>query len=172
MQSLAQSPPKQRWLRASPLAHGSLQVAAINKLVRLACGITKPGSVSLNLGTSGVLFGATNIPSDTPRKGLHAFCHGVPETWHVMGVMLSAGGALRWWRDITGASYDELTAEAASVEPGAEGVLFRPYLSGERTPHEDASLSAAFNGVRLHHGREHLTRAVFEGIAFGLARWL
>ena len=134
----------------------------------LACGITKPGSVSLNLGTSGVLFGATNIPSDTPRKGLHAFCHGVPETWHVMGVMLSAGGALRWWRDITGASYDELTAEAASVEPGAEGVLFRPYLSGERTPHEDASLSAAFNGVRLHHGREHLTRAVFEGIAFGL----
>jgi len=137
----------------------------------LACGITKPGSVSLNLGTSGVLFGATDTPPPPlarPAKGLHAFCHAVPDTWHVMGVMLAAGGALRWWRDITGASYDDLAAEAASIEPGAGGVYFKPYLSGERTPHEDASLSAAFVGMRLHHGRAHLSRAVFEGIAFGL----
>jgi xylulokinase len=156
--------------KATGLAEGTPVIAGggDQQTGALACGRTKPGSVSLNLGTSGVLFGACDAPPKDCPQGLHAFCHAVPDMWHVMGVMLSAGGALQWWRTISGASYETLTAEAANTPAGANGVVFKPYLSGERTPHEDANLTAAFHGLSLHHDRADLTRAVFEGIAFGL----
>jgi xylulokinase len=121
------------------------------------------------LGTSGVVFAALPAYHPDPQARLHTFCHAVPETWHAMGVMLSAAGALQWLRGVTGtASYDELLAEAAATEPGADGVLFQPYLAGERTPHADPDARAAFVGVTLRHGRGTLTRAVLEGVAYGL----
>jgi len=93
----------------------------------------------------------------------------VPATWHAMGVMLSAAGSLAWLRDaLGGASYDELVAEAAAWEPGAEGVLFQPYLAGERTPHADPDARGAFIGLSLRHDRGALVRAVLEGVAYGL----
>src|SRR5205085_213387 len=101
---------------------------------------------------------------------VHVFCHAVPGTWHAMGVMLSAAGSLGWFRRTfaPGAKHGELDAEAATVAPGAEGVLFQPYLSGERTPHADPDARGAFVGLQLGHGRGHLARAVLEGVAYGL----
>ena len=152
--------------QATGLAEGTPVIAGggDQQAGAIGCGVVAPGTVSLNLGTSGVLFAATEAPPSLPPKGLHAFCHSVPDTWHVMGVMLSAGGALRWWRDICGSDYDTLVSEALD----SEGVRFTPYLAGERTPHEDATLTAGFSGLQLHHDRRHMTRAVLEGIAFGL----
>ena len=101
---------------------------------------------------------------------MHAFCHAVPGGWHAMGVMLSAAGSLRWLRDATepGASYDELVAQAATWPAGVEGLLFLPYLAGERTPHADPDARAAFAGLELRHDRGALVRAVMEGVAYGL----
>ena len=101
---------------------------------------------------------------------MHAFCHAVPGAWHVMGVMLSAAGSLRWLRDAVapGMGYDELVAEAAAWPAGAEGLLFLPYLAGERTPHADPDARGAFVGLELRHDRGALVRAVLEGVAFGL----
>jgi len=130
----------------------------------IGCGIVAAGTVSLNLGTSGVVFAAMPTCPTTPGKGLHAFCHSVPGIWHVMGVMLSAGGALRWWRDACEVDYNTLLNQATH----SDGVQFKPYLTGERTPHEDPTLTAGFSGLKLHHDRGHMTRAVLEGIAFGL----
>lgn len=152
--------------QATGLAEGTPVIAGggDQQAGAIGCGVVAPGTVSLNLGTSGVLFAALSAPGDLPPKGIHAFCHSVPDTWHVMGVMLSAGGALRWWRDICGSDYDTLVSEAHD----SDGVRFTPYLAGERTPHEDPALTAGFSGLRLHHDRGHMTRAVLEGIAFGL----
>jgi xylulokinase len=104
------------------------------------------------------------------RARLHAFCHAVPGAWHLMGVMLSAAGSLRWLRETLGAgvAYDVLTEEAGGWEPGAEGLLFAPYLTGERTPHADPDARAAFVGLGVRHDRGALARAVLEGVAFGL----
>ena len=100
---------------------------------------------------------------------MHAFCHAVPETWHAMGVMLNAAGALRWLRDATGGvDYRTLDAEAAEWEPGVEGLTFLPYLAGERTPHADPDARGAFVGLSLRHDRGALGRAVQEGVAYGL----
>ena len=101
---------------------------------------------------------------------MHAFCHAVPGAWHAMGVMLSAAGSLRWLRDALapGVAYDELIAEAAAWPAGAEGLLFLPYLAGERTPHADPDARGAFVGLELRHDRGALVRAVLEGVAFGL----
>ncbi|MGE5674972.1 MAG: xylulokinase [Mycobacterium leprae] len=134
-------------------------------------GLAAPGAVSVSIGTSGVVFAATNSPLTEPEARLHSFCHAVPGQWHLMGVMLSAGGSLRWVRDTlytpeTG--YDEIGAEAASVPPGAEGLLFAPYLTGERSPHADPFARGAYVGLGLHHRRPHMTRAAMEGIAWGL----
>jgi len=136
----------------------------------LGVGVDGPGPLSVVLGTSGVVFAALPAYEPEPEARLHVFCHAVPGTWHAMGVMLSAAGSLRWFRDAfaPGASYDELVAEAEGVEPGAEGVLFLPYLSGERTPHADPYARAAFTGLALEHGRGELVRAVLEGVAYGL----
>src|SRR5262249_25443734 len=103
-------------------------------------GITRPGAVSATIGTSGVVFAATDRPTTDPQGRLHTFCHAVPGRWHVMGVTQAAGLSLRWLRDLLGSSassYDALTVEAAQVPPGSDGVLWAPYLMGERTPHCD-----------------------------------
>ncbi len=133
-------------------------------------GVVDPGPLALSLGTSGVVFAATDAPVHAADGWLHAFCHAVPERWHLMGVMLSAAGSLRWLHDAIApeASFETLVAEAAAVPPGAEGLLFAPYLSGERHPHTDPRIRGAFVGLTLRHGRGHLVRAVLEGVAFGL----
>ena len=136
----------------------------------VAMGAVEPGVVSLSLGTSGVVFATTDGPSIEPEGRLHAFCHAVPARWHVMGVMLSAGGSLRWYRDAlaSGVEFGALVDEASAARAGSDGLLFLPYLTGERTPHADALARGAFVGLTLHHGRAHLTRSVLEGVAFGL----
>lgn len=133
-------------------------------------GAVEPGVVALTLGTSGVVFATSDRPLVDPRGRLHAFPHAVPGRWHVMGVMLSAAGSLRWYRDVMApdSDFDQLLADAEGVPRGADGLVFLPYLSGERTPHADPHLRASFLGLTLHHGRGHLTRAVLEGVAFGL----
>src|SRR5262249_51589806 len=135
-------------------------------------GITRPGAVSATIGTSGVVFAATDRPVTDPRGRLHTFCHAVPGRWHVMGVTQAAGLSLRWLRDLVGANGtvtdDELTAEAARVPPGAGGVMGGPYLMGERTPHCDPDIRAACVGLAANHGRAHVVRAVLEGVAVSL----
>jgi xylulokinase len=137
-------------------------------------GITRPGAVSATIGTSGVVFAATDRPALDPRGRLHTFCHAIPGRWHVMGVTQAAGLSLRWVRDQwhggpgPAASYDELTREAAATPPGADGVLWAPYLMGERTPHLDPHIRAALVGLAAHHRRGHIVRAVLEGVAFSL----
>jgi xylulokinase len=136
----------------------------------LGVGVDRPGPVSVVLGTSGVVFAALEHFSAEPQARVHAFCHAVPGAWHAMGVMLSAAGSLGWLRDATGASatYDELITEAASWPAGAEGLVFLPYLAGERTPHADPNARGAFAGLSVRHDRGALVRAVLEGVAFGL----
>jgi xylulokinase len=133
-------------------------------------GVVTPGIVGLTVGTSGVVFATTPSALIEPEGRLHAFCHAVPGMWHFMGVMLSAAGSLQWYRDTLAPkiSFDELLKEAESVPAGSEGLQFLPYLSGERTPHPDPLARGAFIGLTVRHGRGHLTRAVLEGVAFGL----
>ncbi|HEU4982637.1 MAG TPA: xylulokinase [Acidobacteriaceae bacterium] len=133
-------------------------------------GILEPGSVSATIGTSGVVFAATAAPTRDPLGRLHTFCHAVPGRWHVMGVTQAAGLSLRWLRDVIapGRDYDALTAEAAEVPAGSDGLLWTPYLLGERTPHLDSQARAAFVGLTAGHTRGHLVRAVLEGVAYSL----
>ncbi|MBC7227120.1 MAG: xylulokinase [Thermoflexales bacterium] len=133
-------------------------------------GAVEPGVVALTLGTSGVVFASTQEPFIEPEGRLHAFCHAVPGRWHLMGVMLSAGGSLRWYRDTVapGTDFDTLLAPAATVPPGSEGLLYLPYLTGERTPYPDPLARGAFVGLTVRHSLAHMTRAVLEGVAFGL----
>jgi xylulokinase len=135
----------------------------------LGVGVDRPGPLSIQIGTSGVVFAALPDFAADPGARVHAFCHAVPGRWHAMGVMLSAAGSLRWLRDaVVGESYDELVREAAAWPPGAEGLLFQPYLAGERTPHADPAARGAFVGLSLRHDRGALVRAVLEGVAYGL----
>ena len=133
-------------------------------------GILAPGSVSATIGTSGVVFAATAAPTRDPLGRLHTFCHAVPGRWHVMGVTQAAGLSLRWLRDTVapGAEYGVLTAEAALVPAGSDGLLWTPYLLGERTPHLDSTARAALVGLTAGHTRGHLVRAVLEGVAYSL----
>ena len=133
-------------------------------------GAVRGGIVALTLGTSGVVFAASPMPVIEPDGRLHAFCHAVPGRWHMMGVMLSAAGSLRWHRDTfaPGQSFEALVAPAADVPAGSEGLLFLPYLTGERTPHPDPLARGAFVGLTVRHALPHLTRAVLEGVACGL----
>jgi xylulokinase len=133
-------------------------------------GAVREGIVALTLGTSGVVFATTNEARVEPDGRLHAFCHAVPGRWHFMGVMLSAAGSLRWYRDTfaPGMSYPELLAPAADIPAGSEGLIFLPYLTGERTPHPDPLARGAFVGLTVRHTKAHMTRAVLEGVAFGL----
>ncbi len=152
-------------------------------------GVVREGIVSASIGTSGVVFATAEKFAMEPEGNLHAFCHAIPATWHMMGVMLSAGGSLRWHRDVISRgregigdsrlengvhverpiSYDDLMADVASVSPGAEGLIFLPYLTGERCPYPDPLARGAFIGLTLRHTQAHLTRAVVEGITYGLA---
>ncbi len=151
-----------------------------NAAAAVGSGIVEEGIISASVGTSGVIFAHTEEMKRDPQARLHSFCHAVPGRWHVMGVMLSAGGSLRWLRDtiagpeceigrLTGADpYEVMIAEAARVAPGCEGLLFLPYLTGERTPHADANARGAFVGLTLRHGKGALVRSVLEGVAYGL----
>jgi xylulokinase len=138
-------------------------------------GIVQPGVVSATIGTSGVVFAATDRPALDPQGRVHTFCHAVPGRWHVMGVTQAAGLSLRWFRDRFGSGpddgrdpYERLSDEARDVPPGADGVLWAPYLMGERTPHLDAGARAALVGLAASHDRSHIIRAILEGVAFSL----
>ena len=168
--------------RATGLPEGLPVVAGggDNAAAAVGCGAVRAGTGFVSLGTSGVVF----VPSDTlqidPSGALHAFCHAVPGQYHLMGVVLSAGGSLRWYRDVVARDqasdatagdadpYEPLMADAASAPPGAEGLFFVPYLAGERTPHMDPDARGAWVGLTLAHGRAHLVRAVLEGVGFAL----
>jgi xylulokinase len=138
-------------------------------------GIAKPGAVSVTIGTSGVVFAATGSPICDPKGRIHTFCHAIPNCWHVMGVTQAAGLSLKWFRDQFSAngnssaiSYDHLMEEAAKIPPGAEGLLWAPYLMGERTPHLDPNARGALIGLTAGHTRDHMIRAILEGVAFSL----
>ncbi|HEX9234393.1 MAG TPA: FGGY-family carbohydrate kinase, partial [Candidatus Acidoferrum sp.] len=147
-------------------------------------GIVRAGVVSATIGTSGVVFAATDRPALDPRGRLHTFCHAIPGRWHVMGVTQAAGLSLRWFRDTFGTAsggsgsaasgittrdpYEFLSEEAAAAPPGAEGLLWAPYLMGERTPHLDPNARGALVGITPSHRRAHILRAILEGVAFSL----
>jgi xylulokinase len=156
------------WL---PAAYESTAIAGAGDQAAgaLGVGIDAPGPLSVVLGTSGVVFAALDAYAPEPEARLHTFCHAVPGMWHAMGVMLSAAGSLQWLQNALGRpAYDELLAEAAAWPPGTEGLLFQPYLQGERTPHADPAARGAFVGLQLRHDRGGLVRAVLEGVAYGL----
>ncbi len=152
-----------------------------NAAAAVGSGIVRGGTGLLSLGTSGVIFVHSDRPTVDPSGALNAFCHAVPGAYCLMGVVLSAGGALRWYRDVIGTEangsdassidadhYDAIQRAAAAVPPGCDGLTFLPYLSGERTPHMDPEARAAWIGLTLAHGRGHLARAVLEGVALAL----
>jgi len=163
-------------LEGTPVVGGGGDQAA----QAVGTGIIAEGLVSATLGTSGVVFAASDTYRVEPHGLLHAFCHAVPGQWHLMGVMLSAAGSFRWYRDTLGDmeraraaetgedAYDLLTRAAEEVAPGCEGLIFLPYLTGERTPYPDPNARGVFFGLTLRHGKAHLTRAVLEGVAYGL----
>jgi len=147
-----------------------------NAAAAVGSGVVGEGSGFVSLGTSGVVFVASEKPKIDPDGALHAFCHAVPGRYHLMGVILSAGGSLRWYRDNLARlsadsnddAYDQIVARAAEVEPGADGLFYLPYLAGERTPHMDPYARGAFVGLSLAHDDRHMARAVIEGISFAL----
>jgi xylulokinase len=157
------------WL---PPVHESTEIAGAGDQAAgaLGVGVDEPGPASVVLGTSGVVFAPLATFAADPKGTAHVFCHAVPDTWHAMGVMLSAGGSLRWFRQslAAGESFQRLDADAESRPAGSEGVFFLPYLAGERTPHSDPDARGAFVGLALQHDRGALVRALLEGVAYGL----
>ncbi|QIN81959.1 xylulokinase [Rubrobacter tropicus] len=143
-----------------------------NAAAAVGTGIVAPGLVSSSVGTSGVLFAHSEEFNPDPSGRLHAFCHAVPGAYHLMAVTLSAGGSLSWWRDVVGGDFEDLVGAASEVPPGSEGLVFLPYLSGERTPHLDPGARGSFFGLTARHGIPHMTRAVMEGVAFSLREGL
>jgi xylulokinase len=158
--------------RASGLREGTPVVAGggDQSAGAVGMGIVAPGNVSATIGTSGVVFAATSDPVVEPKGRIHTFCHAIPGRWHVMGVTQGAGLSLRWFRDQfgSGASYDGLMIEAAAAPPGSDGLLWAPYLMGERTPHLDPNARGALVGLTAQHTRAHVIRAILEGVAFSL----
>lgn len=161
---LLESPDVAGSVKGVPVAAGAGDQAA----GAIGVGVDRPGPLSVVLGTSGVVFAALPAFSHDATGSAHAFCHAVPGSWHAMGVMLSAAGSLAWIREVLDAPYDTLLDEAARWPAGTEGAQFAPYLSGERTPHADPDVRAAFSGLSLRHDRGALVRAVLEGVAYGL----
>jgi len=163
-------------LEGTPIAAGGGDQAA----QAVGSGIVREGIVSATLGTSGVVFAHSDEYRIEPNGLLHAFCHAVPGKWHLMGVMLSAAGSFDWYKSTFGATeekeaeasgknvFDILTQQAATAPAGCEGLLFLPYLSGERTPHPDPQARGTFFGMTLRHGKPHMTRSVLEGITYGM----
>lgn len=155
------------------LAAGTPVIAGAgdNAAAAVGSGVVRSGAGLVSLGTSGVVLAHSNEPRVDPSGAIHAFCAAVPGGYHLMGVMLSAGGSLRWFRDTLGRdgeTYDALARSAAAAPPGADGSVFLPYLAGERTPHMDPAARGAWTGLSLAHTRAHLVRAVLEGVAYGL----
>jgi len=163
-------------LEGTPVVAGGGDCAA----QAVGSGIVEEGKVSVTLGTSGVVFAQSDEYRVEPNGKLHAFCHAVPGKWHVMGVMLSAAGSFQWYKNQFGMeeqriekegganAYETLTKEAQQVIAGSEGLFFLPYLSGERTPHPDPYARGCFIGMSLRHQKKHHTRAVLEGVSYGL----
>jgi xylulokinase len=139
-----------------------------NAAAAIGTAVTRDGVMSSSIGTSGVLFAHADQAIVDPSGRIHAFAHSMPLRYSLLAVTLSAGGSLRWWRDQTGMAYDDLVAEAANVPAGSEGLVFLPYLTGERTPHLDPLATGAFVGLTARHTRAHLTRALMEGVLYGL----
>lgn len=137
-------------------------------------GVVAPGVLSSTIGTGGQLFAPVARPAYDPELRLHCFCHALPDMWHLESAMLAAGLSLKWLRDnvMPGLSYQDLADAAASISPGAEGLFFQPYLTGERTPHMDPRARGSFVGLTLRHGRGHMARAVMEGVVFGMRQGL
>jgi len=143
-------------------------------------GVVREGRVLSSVGTSGTVVAPSDAVQVDPEMRVHTFCHSVPRMWYVMGVVLSAGGSLRWFRDVLGQlektaeeltgvdAYDLLTKEAQMAEPGSEGLIFLPYLTGERTPHRDADARGVLFGLSARHTRAHIVRVVLEGITFAM----
>lgn len=144
--------------------------AGDNAAGAIGMGLSKPGTVGVTIGTSGVVFGVTSEPKLDLEGRIHTLCHAVPNRWHNTGVTLAAGLSLKWFRENfgDGKSFDELVNDAAEISSGADGAIWLPYLMGERTPHLDANARAAFIGLTASHTKAHLTRAVMEGVAFSL----
>jgi len=143
----------------------------------IGSGITSEGSVSVAVGTSGVVFAPSSLPPCDPTGRLHGYCHAIPEMWHVMAVMLSAGGSLSWFTETMGSAlgddpWESMYRRASEIDPGCEGVTFLPYLTGERTPHADPLATASWTGITRRHDIGHLGRAVIEGVCFGLRECL
>jgi xylulokinase len=160
-----------RWTTAWGLAD-DVQVAAgagDNAAGAVGVGVVRPGDGFLSLGTSGVIFVATDGPHANPERGVHTFCHALPHTWHQMAVMLSASSALSWWCATVGVGPNEALAGLSAGEVRGSAPLFLPYLSGERTPHADPQATAGFIGLTHAHGRDDLSYAVIEGVAFAFA---
>ena len=156
------------WL---PASHESTDIAGAGDQAAAALGVgvtSSAGPLSVVLGTSGVVFAVLPEYAPDAQARVHVFCHAVPNTWHAMGVMLSAAGSAAWLRGFLGPELAQLDAEAEGWPPGVDGLLFAPYLAGERTPHADTDVRAAFTGLSLHHDRGALWRAMLEGVAFGL----
>lgn len=154
-------------LEGTPIVAGAGDQAA----GAVGIGLTHPGTAGATIGTSGVVFATTDRPVLDPEGRLHTFCHAIPERWHVMGVTQAAGLSFRWFRDnfsAPGEDYSHLTEEAAQAPPGSDGVLWAPYLMGERTPYRDPNIRGGLIGLAAHHTRAHVIRAIMEGVAFSL----
>ena len=155
-----------RWgMRRAPLIAGG---GGDNAAGAVAVGAVRPGDAFVSLGTSGVLWATTAHFAPNPERGVHAFCHAVPDTWHQMGVLLSAAASLAWWAGVTGHGEAELLAEIDTQADAPNPVWFAPYLSGERTPHNDTRVRGGFLGLAGDTTRAHLTQAVLEGVAYAL----
>jgi len=148
---------------------------ADNACGAIGVGAVRPGEAVASWGTSGTIVAPMSEPKVDPEMRAHTFCHALPDSWYMMGVMLTAGGAVAWHqrelaRELEGRAHANLLLdqEAADTPVGAEGLTFLPYLQGERTPHRDASARGAFIGLSLAHSRAHLSRAVIEGVCFGM----
>jgi xylulokinase len=156
-------------LRAGlPVAAGAADTAA----AQLGCGLLRPGSVQLTVGTGGQIVALKDSPEPDPHERTHLYRAAAPNLWYSMAAIQNAGLALEWARGVLGASWEEVYDEAFAVPPGAEGVVFLPYLSGERTPRFDPSARGAWTGLGLDHSRAHLLRATLEGVAFALREGL
>lgn len=153
-------------LEGTPVVGGAGDQAA----GAVGTGIVNEGCLSVSLGTSGVVFAAIDKPRIETNSSLHTFCHAAPDKWHKMGVMLSAGASMQWFRNHFSSSedYETLVSGANGISPGSEGLVFLPYLLGERTPYPDPSIRGAFIGLTMRHEKSHLVRAVMEGVSFGL----
>lgn len=155
---------------ATGLAEGTPVVAGAGDQAAqsVGTGIVDEGITSVTVGTSGVVFAATERCVVDRSGALHAYCHAAPGRWHLMGVTLAAGGSVRWLRDLLETDYAQMDELAATAPAGSEGLVFLPYLSGERTPHADPDARGVLFGLSLRHGRAHLVRAVLEGVAYSL----